>query len=296
MKARSLALTGHHNDAVQTRAWCWRVTRTDGQVFGFTSVDRDLVIDGVTYAAATGISPYAIAGRSDLSVQNMQVAGLLDSTGITEEDIAAGLWDGASVVNFEVNFDDLTQGTMVLATGVLGPVRAGRVAFEAELRGLAQRLQQPIGEVFTIAGVYACHPETKAPYSSLQQFTITAIGASTTTVSPTIYLTGPRKNVVSSTGATLATTDFNSKTLTFIGSASTSYVQNLMYHKEAFQFITADLPIMDDASKCVRRQQDGLSLRVWQASDIRNDEMLMRIDILYGMAALRPEWACRITS
>jgi len=42
--------------------------------------------------------------------------------------------------------------------------------------------------------------------------------------------------------------------------------------------------------------QDGLSLRVWQASDIRNDELLMRIDILYGFAALRPEWACRITS
>ena len=89
---------------------------------------------------------------------------------------------------------------------------------------------------------------------------------------------------------------FASVVLTFVGNASTSYVQNLMYHKEAFQFITADLPIMDDASKCVRRQQDGLSLRVWQASDIRNDEMLMRIDILYGMAALRPEWACRITS
>lgn len=153
-----------------------------------------------------------------------------------------------------------------------------------------------VGQVFTISGVYACHPETKAPYSSLQQFTITAVGASTVTVSPSIYLTGPRKNVVSSTGATLATTDFNSKTLTFVGNASTSYVQNLMYHKEAFQFVTADLPIMDDAAKCVRRTQDGLSLRVWQASDIRNDELLMRIDILYGFAALRPEWACRITS
>lgn len=155
---------------------------------------------------------------------------------------------------------------------------------------------QVVGQVFTIAGVYACHPETKAAYSSLQQFTITAIGASTTTVSPTIYLTGPRKNVVSSTGGTLATTDFNSKTLTFVGSASTSYSQGLMYHKEAFQFVTADLPIMDDAAKCVRRSQDGISLRVWQASDIRNDELLMRIDILYGFAALRPEWACRITS
>lgn len=152
------------------------------------------------------------------------------------------------------------------------------------------------GQVFTISGVYACHPETKAPYASLQQFVITAIGATTVTVSPSIYLTGPRKNVVSSTGATLATTDFNSKTLTFVGGASTSYVQNLMYHKEAFQFVTADLPLMDDAAKCVRRVQDGLSMRVWQASDIRNDELLMRIDILYGFAALRPEWACRITS
>lgn len=153
-----------------------------------------------------------------------------------------------------------------------------------------------VGQVFTISGVYACHPETKAPYASLQQFTITAIGATTVTVSPAFYLTGPRKNVVSSTGGTLATADFNSKTLTFVGGASTSYVQNLMYHKEAFQFVTADLPLMDDAAKCVRRTQDGLSLRVWQASDIRNDELLMRIDILYGFAALRPEWACRITS
>ncbi len=155
---------------------------------------------------------------------------------------------------------------------------------------------QVVGQVFTVAGVYDCHPETKASYGTLKQFTITAIGSTTTTISPTIYLTGARKNVCSSSGADLATTDFNSKTLTFVGSASTDYMQNLMYHKEAFQFVTADLPLMDDAAKCVRRMQDGLSLRVWQASDIRNDELLMRIDILYGFAALRPEWACRITS
>jgi len=154
---------------------------------------------------------------------------------------------------------------------------------------------QAVGEVFTIAGVYACHPETKAAFSSLQQFTITAIGATTTTIAPQIFLTGPRQNVCKSTGAQLATTDFNSQTLTFVGAASTSYVQNLMYHKEAYQFITADLPLMDDAQKCVRKVQDGLAIRVWMGSDIRNDELLMRLDILYGMAALRPEWGCRIT-
>jgi hypothetical protein len=156
---------------------------------------------------------------------------------------------------------------------------------------------QVVGQVFTIAGVYACHPETKAvlPGAPLQQFTITAIGASTTTISPQIFLTGARQNVCSSAGAQLATSDFNSKTLTFVGNASTSYVQNLMYHKEAYQFITADLPLMDDAQKCVRREQDGLSIRVWMGSDIRNDELLLRLDILYGFAALRPEWGCRIT-
>lgn len=156
--------------------------------------------------------------------------------------------------------------------------------------------KQIVGAVFTIAGVYACHPETKAAYRHLQQFTITAAdpGTSGTTVSPTIYLTGARKNVVKSDGSALATTDFNSQVLTFVGAASTSYAQPLMYHKEAFQFVTADLPLMDDALKCARRVKDGLSMRVWMASDIRNDELLMRIDILYGMAALRPAWACRL--
>jgi len=154
--------------------------------------------------------------------------------------------------------------------------------------------QQKVGQVFTIAGVYACHPETKQSLGALQQFVITAVGASTTTVSPSFNLTGPRQNVCSSTGAQLATTDFNAKTLTFVGAASTSYVQNLMYHKEAYQFITADLPILDEAQKCVRVNKDGLSLRCWMGTDIRNDELLMRIDILYGMAALRPAWGCRI--
>ena len=154
--------------------------------------------------------------------------------------------------------------------------------------------KQTVGTVFTVAGVYACHPETKARYPHLQQFVITAIGATTTTISPATYLTGANKNVVSSTGANLATTDFNAKAVTFVGAASATYVQPLMYHKEAFQFVTADLPLMDDAHKCARRNQDGLSMRVWMASDIRNDELLMRLDILHGFAALRPEWACRL--
>jgi hypothetical protein len=152
------------------------------------------------------------------------------------------------------------------------------------------------GMVFTIAGVYACHPETKASLGYLQQYVITTGGTTTQAVQPPTYLTGAKQNVCSATGAALAVTAYNgtSVAVTFVGAASTNYAQSLMYHKEAFQFVTADLPLMDDAHKCVRRTQDGLSMRVWQASDIRNDELLMRIDILYGFAALRPEWACRM--
>lgn len=150
------------------------------------------------------------------------------------------------------------------------------------------------GMVFTIAGVYDCHPETKAAYSHLKQFTVTSATTTVINFSPAIRISGARKNVASSTGADISPS--TTAAITFVGSASTSYQQSLMYHKDAFTFVTADLPLMGDADKCVRRTQDGLSLRVWQASDIRNDEMLTRIDILYGYKTIRPQWACRITS
>lgn len=152
------------------------------------------------------------------------------------------------------------------------------------------------GAVFTVPGVYACHPETKASLGFLQQFVVTAGTTTIQTVSPATYLTGPRQNLCSAAGAQLTTATFDGTGIVpvFVGAASTSYVQNLMYHKEAFQFVTADLPILDDAQKCVRLNKDGLSIRCWMGSDIRNDELLMRVDILYGMAALRPAWASRI--
>jgi hypothetical protein len=157
------------------------------------------------------------------------------------------------------------------------------------------------GMVFTWEGIYDCHPETKEAYPHLKQFVLTATptvagNECDITFSPAIYTTGAKKNVCTSTGAdvTWTHTGQDGKDITFVGSANASYKQHLMYHKDAFTFVTADLPLMDDAHKCTRLTKDGLSLRVWQASDIRNDELLMRIDILYGFKVLRPDWACRL--
>lgn len=148
MKTASTALKAHQAQGTTTLAWCWKVTRQDTQVFGFTSVDKDLVVDGVTYAAATGITPTQIEATPDLAVPNLELAGFLDSDAITEADLLAGKWDGASVEIFEVNYADLTQGIMVLRAGALGQVEAGSLSYRAEGRGIAQALQQSIGRVY----------------------------------------------------------------------------------------------------------------------------------------------------
>ena len=185
-----------------------------------------------------------------------------------------------------------TNGSSDNAGTVNDTVASGDTSVTLASMGVSKTITA--GSVITFAGCYDVNPETKAAYAHLKQFVVTANAttdgaeAVTVSISPAIITTGARKNcsaVPTNGGAALIT-----------GAASTTYTQNLMYHKEAFQFVTADLPLMADAAKCVRRNQDGLSMRVWQGSDIRNDELLMRIDILYGMAALRPEWACRITN
>jgi hypothetical protein len=239
---------------------------------------RAIQMDSLTMGGlVNGVAAYFNPGK-DLSEQYRE--GLIARTAMADYYENERIWT-------LTNGSDVTC-TMAAAAAV---VDGGNVMTMASLAAAPAT-----GAVFTIPGVYQCHPETKASLGVLQQFVITAGTTTIQTVSPATYLTGPRQNLCSAAGAKLTTATFDGTGIVpvFVGAASTAYVQPLMYHKEAFQFVTADLPLMDDAAKCVRRQQDGLSMRVWQASDIRNDELLMRIDILYGMAALRPEWACRM--
>ena len=144
------------------------------------------------------------------------------------------------------------------------------------------------GSVFTFSGtpVKAVHPETKAAYAHNAQFVALADGTTSLTFSPAYISSGAKQNI-----NTLPT---NSSAITFFGTASTSYKNALAYHKDFCAFVTADLPLMADAAECVVRERDGISVRVWKGSDIRNDELLMRVDVLYGYKVLRPEWACRI--
>jgi hypothetical protein len=145
------------------------------------------------------------------------------------------------------------------------------------------------GEVFTIAGVFSVHPESKQSTGQLQQFTVAtayAGGAGTVQISPSIIMAGAAQNVViPSTSATAA--------IAFAGTISTPYGVSMLYHKDAFTFATADLVMPSGVDFSARESYDGMSIRVVRQYDINNDKFPCRLDVLYGWKTIRPQWAVR---
>ncbi len=179
--------------------------------------------------------------------------------------------------------------TMANSADVAGEINAGTLTSGITALTVDGFTAAPVaGMVFTVEGIYEVHPETKVAYSHLKQFVVTS-GATTTnlTFSPAmIYDTSDARQNASGTPV-------DNADIAFVGALSTSYVQPIMYHKEAFQFVNAPLEVMDDADKCAVQTSEGFSLRVWRGSEIGNNRRVLRIDMLYGFAALRPEWAVR---
>ncbi len=149
MRTISSELKTHIEGEVTTLATCWKLTRRDSEVYGFTSHDMDILFDSVTYKAATGFTPSSIQSSVALNVDNLDAEGMLSDDGITEADIMAGKYDFAEIEIFQVNYADLTQGSLKLRRGWLGEVSFHKNYFIAEIRGLTQLLSQRIGELYS---------------------------------------------------------------------------------------------------------------------------------------------------
>lgn len=129
-----------------TLAFCWRVERRDGVCLGFTSHDRDLVIEGLVYRSAPGMLPSAVSVSDDFDASTLDVSGALTSDAIGEADLAAGRWDRAAVSLFMVDWEDPGGERLKLARGELGDVTVKANGFEAELRGAAALLERAVAE------------------------------------------------------------------------------------------------------------------------------------------------------
>ena len=197
---------------------------------------------------------------------------------------------GYDEVNMSQSIKQFTTGTRAATGGSTSAAVTSEGATTISMTvGSGVTVKQ--GDVFTIADCYAVNPQTRESTGSLFQF---VAAADATAVSTAITVT---VSPIYSSGNALATVDSlpgNSKAVVFVGAASSQYAQNLVYHKDAITFATADLLLPQGVDMAARAVHNGISLRVVRQYDINNDRMPCRIDVLYGYSAIRPQMACRL--
>ncbi|HEU4548824.1 MAG TPA: DUF2163 domain-containing protein [Rhizomicrobium sp.] len=147
MKTLPDGMQAHLDGGATTLCWCWQLTRRDGVVQGFTDHDRDISFDGVTFGAVSGFTASQIESSLGLAVDNLTLTGALSSATLNEADLAAGLYDNAAIRIWRTNWADTGQ-RVLMRSGTLGEVTRNGGTFQAEIRGLAQALNQPAGRVF----------------------------------------------------------------------------------------------------------------------------------------------------
>jgi uncharacterized phage protein (TIGR02218 family) len=150
MRAIPPALQERLDSGVTTLCRCWRVTRADGVVHGFTDHDEDVVLDGLTCHAGTGLIGSEATAQLGLAVTGSEISGALTDEALSEADLAAGRYDAASIELYLVDWSEPAL-FVPMSKGVLGEVRREGAAFAAEVRGLADRLNQETGRRYTAA-------------------------------------------------------------------------------------------------------------------------------------------------
>lgn len=236
--------------------------------------DRNIVVGPLTQA---GI------------VDNLK--GLFNSTTQVSQQYEKGKMGVSAGFNWYMD-QNVTSHTF--GSGVNDPVKingANQSGSTLVISGLVGNLKK--GDTFTIDGVFAVNSMSKNSTGYKRQFVVMADaseGATSIQISPAIVATGPFQNVTA-LPASLAN-------LTFIGTAGSTVEYGLAFHKDAFTLACADLPLVNGTDMCQRVSDDqlGISIRLIRDYIPTTDQLVSRLDILYGWAALRPELAVKIIS
>ena len=240
--------------------------------------------------------------------------GLLGSqTALYMQDVAKGAYRKGSLGEIggvdtfmSQNVPTLTTGTRSGSTLVNGSIITTTITYDAikntnvqtinvdAFGGATQTVKA--GEVITIAGVYDVNPVTKAPLPFLKMFVVTADAtasgsAADLIISPAMVWTGAFKNV-----DVQGVTDLNNQAVTFMGSASTNYRQNMVFMKNAFALVSVPLIMPPGApSGSTRQSYKGTSVRVIPVYDGITDESAWRLDVLYGTQTIDGRLATRLS-
>ena len=236
------------------------------------------------------VNPAANAGL----VEGMK--GLFNPTDTISKQFKNGMMGtgvlGYDEINMSQSIKQFTTGSRTATGGTLSASVSSQGATTIAITGAGNAATVKIGDVFTVADCFAVNPQTRESTGSLFQFVATAnvtlgsSGEGNVTVAP-IYTSDNALATVNSFPA-------SGKAVGFVGAASSQYAQNLVYHKDAITFATADLLLPQGVDMAARAVHNGISLRVVRQYDINNDRMPCRIDVLYGYNTIRPQMACRV--
>ena len=236
------------------------------------------------------VNPAANAGL----VEGMK--GLFNPTDTISRQFKNGMMGmgvlGFDEINMSQSIKQFTTGSRN-ATGTVGSTVTAQGSSTIVLAGVGNALTIKAGDVFTVAGVFAVNPQTRESTGSLQQFVVvvdalsSSGGAATVTVSPAMYTSAHALATIDAFPASGAIT-------TFVGAASSQYPQNLVYHKDAITFATADLLMPQGVDMASRQVHNGISMRIVRQYDINNDRLPCRIDVLYGYSVIRPQMGVRL--
>ncbi len=199
---------------------------------------------------------------------------------------------GFDEINMSQSIKQFTTGSRGATGATLSASVSSQGATTIAITGGGNAGTVKIGDVFTVAGCYAVNPQTRESTGSLFQFVATAnvtlgsSGEGNITVAPIYTATNALATVDSFPASGAA--------VVFVGAASSTYAQNLVYHKDAITFATADLLLPQGVDMAARAVHNGISLRVVRQYDINNDRMPCRIDVLYGYNTIRPQMAVRM--
>jgi hypothetical protein len=236
------------------------------------------------------VNPAANAGL----VEGMK--GLFNPTDTISKQFKNGMMGtgvlGYDEINMSQSIKQFTTGSRGATGATLSASVSSQGATTIAITGGGNAGTVKIGDVFTVADCFAVNPQTRESTGSLFQFVATAnvtlgsSGEGNITVAP-IYTSDNALATVNSFPA-------SGKAVVFVGAASSQYAQNLVYHKDAITFATADLLLPQGVDMAARAVHNGISLRVVRQYDINNDRMPCRIDVLYGYNTIRPQMACRV--
>ena len=236
------------------------------------------------------VNPAANAGL----VEGMK--GLFNPTDTISKQFKAGMMGtgvlGYDEINMSQSIKVFTTGTRNATGGTTSAAVTSNGATVIAITGAGNNATVKAGDVFTVADCFAVNPQTRESTGSLFQFVVTedvTLGSSGEG-NLKVAAMYPATHAL----ATVNTLPGNSKAVVFVGAGNTAYPQNLIYHKDAITFATADLLLPQGVDMAARAVHNGISLRIVRQYDINNDRMPCRIDVLYGYSVIRPQMAVRL--